>query len=36
MVTGFALFVVIEEKRCDWWILVGAVLLAALAAAIVE
>jgi hypothetical protein len=36
MVTGFALFIVIEEYLARWWIPVGAVILATIAAAIVE
>jgi hypothetical protein len=41
MVTGFALFVVVEERWIEerweeWWVPVGAVLLAALAAAVVD
>ena len=36
MINGFALFIVLEEKFEAWWIPVGGVVLATLAAAVVE
>jgi hypothetical protein len=36
MVTGFALFIVVEEYIATWWLPVGAVILATIAAAVVE
>lgn len=36
VINGFALFVVVEEKLHEWWIPVGAVILATIAAAVTE